>query len=97
MCATILGHVLGNCVGAGDQKDFSVGVGGRKDFSGECEGSGNEVPGGAIGGFGGIGAESKFQDGGKELIIEEEGDSNFGLKAGLTNRRIAGSCRGIVG
>ena len=49
---TYLDICLGDCVG----------VGGQKDFSGECEGSGNEGPGGAIGGFGGIGAESKFQD-----------------------------------
>ena len=46
---------------------------------GECEGSGNEGPGGAVGGFGGIGAESNFQDGGKEWIIEEEGDGKGGL------------------
>ena len=67
------------CVNIHDDQDFKlacvqtsfdiclgdcVGVGGQKEFLGEFEGSRNEGPGGAIGGFGGIGAESKCQDGG---------------------------------
>ena len=75
---TYLDNLLGDCVG----------VAGQKDFSGEREGSGNEGPGGAIGGFGGIGAESKFQDGGKERIIEEEGDRKGGLGSDSSAERL---------
>ena len=55
---------------------------------GECEGSGNDGPGGAIGEFGGIGAESKIQDGGKEWIIEEEGDRKGGLGSDSSLERL---------
>ena len=88
MCATIFGQLLGNCAGVGGQKGFSVGVGGRKRFSGKGEGSGSEGRGGAIGGVGGKGAESKFQDGGKERIIEEEGNRKGGLGSDSSAERL---------
>ena len=65
---TYLDSVLHDCVG----------VGGQKGFSEECEGIGNRGPGGASGGFGGIGAELKRHDGGKGWRIEEGGDRKGG-------------------
>ena len=55
MCANIFGSFFNDCVG----------VGGQSELSEECEGVGSKGPGGAIGGFGGIGAELKRQDGGQ--------------------------------
>ena len=52
----------------------SVGVGGQKDFVGDCEGVGgrqSECPGGANGRLGGLGEELKRQIGGKGWRIEE--------------------------
>ena len=68
MCSNIFGPFLHDCVG----------VGGQNELSEECEGLGSTGPGGASGGFGGIGAELQRQDGGKGWRIEEGGDRKGG-------------------
>ena len=60
-----------------------MGVGGHREFSEDCEGSGGRQTkglGGAIGGFGGKGLELKRQDSGKGWIIEEvDGNGGAGV------------------
>ena len=48
-----------------------MGVGGHQECSEDCEGVGGKGPGGANGGFGGIQAELKRQDGGRGWRIKE--------------------------
>ena len=60
MCSDIFESFLIDCVG----------VGGHREFSEDCEGVGGKGPGGANGGFGGIGVDLKRQDGGKGWRIE---------------------------
>ena len=54
------------------------GVGGQRELSEECDGVGNRGPGGACGGFGGIGAVLKRHAGGKGWRIEKGGDRKGG-------------------